>query len=81
VAELDILITRFDQLDKRMDERFQALNTRIDDVVSRLSTIEARLLGMETRLDAKASHWLVGGGIAWLTTFIAAAVGVLLKYK
>jgi hypothetical protein len=32
MAEFDLLITRFDELDKRVEARFQALNSRFDDV-------------------------------------------------
>jgi hypothetical protein len=37
----------------------------------RLRGIEERLTRLETRLDGKASRWLVGGGIAWLSLWMA----------
>ena len=58
MAEFDLLISRFDELDKRVEARFQALSSRFDDVnlrltdvVSRLGTIETRLTSTDTRLD------------------------------
>ena len=37
----------------------------------RLGSIEARLRSIEARLDGKASNWLVGAGIAWLSFWMA----------
>ena len=55
MAELDILVARFDQFDKRMDERFQALNTRLDDVNHRLDDFTSRLATVEARMHELAS--------------------------
>jgi chromosome segregation ATPase len=88
VAELEILVARFDQFDKRMAEHFQALGTRFDDVnhrlsdfTSRLATIEARLTSMDTRLDGKATQGLVhfwGGFVtAWTSLLVGVVVAVI----
>jgi hypothetical protein len=48
-----------------------ATTERLEGIVAqmneRLGSIEARLTSIETRLDAKASNWLVAAGIGWLS--------------
>jgi chromosome segregation ATPase len=88
VAELDVLITRFDEFDKRQEARFQALNTRFDDVnhrlddfTGRLTTLESRMTSIDTRLDGKANQGLVnfwGGFVtAWTSILVGTVVAVL----
>lgn len=88
MAELDMVITRFDEFDKRQEARFQGMNTRIDDmnhrmsdVMSRLGTVEGRLTSIDTRLDGKASQGLVqfwGGFVTvWTSILVGTMVAVL----
>jgi hypothetical protein len=49
VAEFDLLITPFNELDKRVEARFQALNSRFDDANLRMSAMVSRLGTVETR--------------------------------
>lgn len=51
MAELDVLVTRFDQLDKRMADAFAALNTRFDDVNHRFADVNHRFDDINHRLD------------------------------
>jgi len=50
-----------------VETRVAAHEATLTQMNERLGSIEARLTGIETRLDAKASNWLVGAGIAWLS--------------
>jgi hypothetical protein len=88
VAELDVLMVRLDQFDKRMDERFQALNTRLDDmnhaVTARLESLDTRLLALEgrltvidERLDHKAGNWVVSLRGATVAMLIGAATALV----
>jgi hypothetical protein len=88
VAEYDVLITRLDELDKRVEARFQALNSRFDhmnvrltDMLSHLGTIETLLTSTDTRLDGKATISLVnfwGGFVtAWTSILVGTVVAVL----
>jgi hypothetical protein len=88
VAELEILVARFDQFDKRIAEHFQALGTRFDDVnhrlndfTSRLATVETRLTSIDSRLDSKATQGLVhfwGGFVtAWTSILVGAVIAVI----
>ena len=90
MAELDGLITRFDQLDKRIGERFDALNIRFDDVnhrlddfTSRIGSLETRMTSIETRLDGKANQGLVhfwGGFVTAWTSILVGIVVAIFKW-
>jgi hypothetical protein len=92
VAELDVLMARFDQFDKRMDDRFQAVSTRLDDqrqafdgrladLGQRLNDLGQRLAGVENRLTAAenrmASNLTVNIWGATISMLIATAVAVI----
>jgi hypothetical protein len=85
MAELDVLMTRFDQLDKRMDDRFLAIDTRLadqwqafdgrlGDLGQRISAIENRLMSAENRM---ASNLTVNVWGATISGLIAAAVAII----
>jgi hypothetical protein len=94
MAELDRLEGRFEQFEKRLTEGLAAVHTRIDDLGTRLTE---GLTAMNTRIDDLGTavntrledvgkrvsdlQWMVGLGVGWLTAVIAAAVGILLKYR
>lgn len=85
MAELEIVLTRLDTLDKRMDDRFQAVHTRLadhrqaldgrlDDLGQRISAVEARLTSVENRM---ASNLTVNVWGATISGLIATAVAVI----
>jgi len=85
VAELDLVITRLDQLDKRLADSMQAMNTRVDDLRQtlngrlddlgqRISAVETRLTAAENRMASNTTVNLWGATISML---IAAAVAVI----
>ncbi len=85
MAELDMVLTRLDALDKRMDDRFQAINgrladqwqafdARLNDLGQRISAVEARLTSAENRM---ASNLTVNVWGATISMLIATAVAVI----
>jgi hypothetical protein len=52
---------------ERMEEKVAAHEATLAQMNQRLGSIETRLTSIEARLDGKASNWLVGAGIAWLS--------------
>jgi hypothetical protein len=90
MAELDVVLTRLDQMDKRWGDQFHALNTRFDDVnhrlddfTSRMSSLETRMTSIETRLDGKANQGLVhfwGGFVTAWTSILVGVVVAIFKW-
>jgi hypothetical protein len=83
MAELDRLEGRFEQFEKRLTEGLAAVHARIDDLGTRLGE---GLAAVNTRIDDLGKRvsdlqWMVGLGVGWLTAVIAAAVGIILKYR
>jgi hypothetical protein len=85
MAELDILVARFDQFDKRMGDSFQAINTRLDDqrqtIDGRLTDLGQRMSAVENRLTAAenrmASNLTVNLWGLTISLLIAAAVSII----
>lgn len=88
MAELDMVLTRLDALDKRWGDQFHALNTRFDDInhrlddfTNRMASLEARIGSIETRLDGKAGQGLVnvwGATVmGWTSILVGTAVAVI----
>jgi hypothetical protein len=55
-------------LSEQVNERLASLDTGLREG---LREIRDELRTMNARLDAKASQWLVGAGIAWLSLLMA----------
>jgi hypothetical protein len=85
MAELDRVLTRLDDLDKRMADGVQAIharisdqslgvNGRLDDLGQRITAVEHRLTSAETRMASSLTVNLWGATISGL---IATAVAVI----
>jgi hypothetical protein len=85
MAELDVVLTCLDALDKRMadglaainawlSDQGQAVNGRLDDLGQRITAVETRLRSAESRM---ASSWTVNLWGATISGLIATAVAVI----
>jgi hypothetical protein len=85
MAELDLVLGRLDELDKRITDGIQAINTRLadqwqafdgrlNDVGQRITAVENRLTSAENRMASNLTVNLWGGTISVL---IATAVAVI----
>jgi hypothetical protein len=50
MAELGVVLTRLDVLDKRLGDQWQAVNGRLDDFGQRTTAVETRLTSAESRM-------------------------------
>jgi BMFP domain-containing protein YqiC len=74
MAELDVVLTRLDALDKRLGDQWQAVNSRLDDLGQRITALEARLTSAENRMASSLTVNVWGATISGL---IATAVAVI----
>ena len=64
MATTEDRLGRVPGISEQVNERLASLDTGLREG---LREIRDELRAMNTRLDAKASTWLVGAGIAWLS--------------
>jgi hypothetical protein len=71
MATTEDRLGRVPGLSEQVNERLASLDTGLREglreIRDELRTMHARFDGLNTRLDAKASTWLVGARIAWLS--------------
>ena len=68
MATTEDRLGRVPGISEPVNERLASLDTGLREG---LREIRDELRTMNTRLDAKASQWLVGAGIAWLSLLMA----------
>jgi uncharacterized protein YhaN len=74
MAELDVVLTRLDALNKRLGDQWQAINSRLDDLGQRITAVETRLTSAENRMASNVTVNVWGATISGL---IATAVAVI----
>ena len=74
MAELDVVLTRLDALDKQLSDQWQAVNGRLDDLGQRITAVETRLTSAEHRM---ASNVTVNVWGATITGLMTTAVAVM----
>jgi hypothetical protein len=68
MAELDVVLTRLDALDKQLSDQWQAVNGRLDDLGQRITAVETRLTSAEHRMASNVTVNVWGATITGLMT-------------